>query len=81
MALRQLRCHDLRGGDIMLQLNSGNLAHRAIAFAQWLAGQRDSHVIHVGVIGLAGDSLGAALEERAVRAGRRDGTEGAITLQ
>jgi hypothetical protein len=38
MPPRQLRCRDLRGGDIMLQLNSGNLAHRAIAFAQWLAG-------------------------------------------
>jgi hypothetical protein len=50
MAPPQLRCRDLRGGDIMLQLNSGNLAHRAIAFAQWVAGQQDSHVIHVGIM-------------------------------
>jgi hypothetical protein len=64
MAPRQLRCHDLRGGDIMLQLNSGNLAHRAIAFAQWVAGQRDSHVIHVGI--MRGESYMIESEKRGI---------------
>jgi hypothetical protein len=34
----------------MLQLNSGTLAHKVIAFGQWFAGQKDSHVIHVGIM-------------------------------
>ena len=34
----------------MLQLNTGNLLHRAIAFAQWAAGQHHSHVIHAGIM-------------------------------
>lgn len=64
MPPRQLRCHDLRGGDIMLQLNAGNLAHRVIAFAQWAARQRDSHVIHVGI--MRGESYMIESEKRGI---------------
>ncbi len=48
----------------MLQLNAGNLAHRVIAFAQWAAGQRDSHVIHVGI--MRGESYMIESEKRGI---------------
>src|SRR6476620_10184498 len=47
---RQLRCADLRGGDIMLQFNQGNAAGKAIAFGQAMAGDKNSEIVHAGVL-------------------------------
>lgn len=47
---KQLRCHDLKSGDIMLQQSLGNLPGRAIAFGQKLTGHAHSEIIHAGIM-------------------------------
>jgi hypothetical protein len=47
---RQLRCADLLGGDILLQFNQGNVAGKAIAFGQAMAGDQNSEIVHAGVL-------------------------------
>ena len=47
---KQLKCADLAGGDIMLQFNQGNVAGKAIAFGQAMAGDKNSEIVHAGVM-------------------------------
>jgi hypothetical protein len=47
---KQLRCADLLGGDIMLQFNQGNVAGKAIAFGQAMAGDKNTEIVHAGVL-------------------------------
>jgi hypothetical protein len=46
----KLLCRDLKAGDIMLQFNQGNAPGKAIAFGQAMAGDRNSEIIHAGVM-------------------------------
>ncbi len=48
--LEQLLTRDLRPGDLMLQVNSGTVASRLIEWAQRLAHQLDSQVVHGAVM-------------------------------
>lgn len=47
---KQLRCADLAGGDIMLQFNQGNVAGKAIAFGQAMVGDKNTEIVHAGVM-------------------------------
>lgn len=47
---RQLRCADLLGGDIMLQFSQGNIPGKAIAFGQAMVGDKNTEIIHAGVM-------------------------------
>jgi hypothetical protein len=46
----KLHCRDLKGGDIMLQFSQGNIPGKAIAFGQAMAGDKNSEIIHAGVM-------------------------------
>ena len=47
----QLRCRDLRPGDILLQLSSGSLASKAIQFGQKMtSGVANSAFVHAGIM-------------------------------
>jgi len=47
---QQLRCADLRGGDILLKLNAGSLTNRIINTGQKLAGASNPDVVHAGIL-------------------------------
>lgn len=47
---KQLRCADLAGGDILLQFNQGNVAGKAIAFGQAIVGDKNTEIVHAGVM-------------------------------
>src|SRR5258708_14106454 len=49
-AMERLLTRDLRPGDLMLQVNSGTVASRLIEWAQRLAHQLDSQVVHGAVM-------------------------------
>src|SRR4051794_17674024 len=46
---RQLKCADLQGGDIMLQFNQ-SVAGKLIAFGQAMVGERNTEIVHAGVM-------------------------------
>lgn len=48
--MQQLRCRDLRAGDLMLKFNSGDLLNRAIKLGQSLVGQKNSEIVHAGLM-------------------------------
>ena len=48
--MNQLRCRDLRPGDLMLKVISGDLINRAIKFGQALAGQKNTDIVHAAVM-------------------------------
>lgn len=48
--MAQLRCRDLRPGDIMVQLNTGTATHNLISFGQAMTGMHASDAIHAGVM-------------------------------
>lgn len=45
-----LTCADLRGGDIVLQYNTGNIVGKLIAFGQAMVGDKSSEFVHAGVM-------------------------------
>jgi hypothetical protein len=47
---RQLRCADLKGGDILIQLSTGNIVGKLIAFGQAMVGDKNSEFVHAGVM-------------------------------
>jgi hypothetical protein len=47
---KQLRCADLKGGDILLQFSTGNVVGKLIAFGQAMAGDKSSEFVHAGVM-------------------------------
>jgi len=72
MAPTQLRCRDLKGGDIMLQHNLGNVAGKAIAFGQFMSGLGHSEIIHAGVMfdsSFIVESLGKGVVANDIRTG------------
>jgi hypothetical protein len=50
MVPAQLRCRDLRAGDILLKVSDGSLISRAIQMGQSLSGGLNPHVVHAGVM-------------------------------
>jgi hypothetical protein len=46
----KLLCRDLKAGDIMLQFSQGNAPGKAIAFGQAMAGDKNTEIIHAGVM-------------------------------
>lgn len=48
--MNQLRCRDLRAGDLLLKLNAGSLINRVIRFGQSLVGQQNSEIVHAGIL-------------------------------
>ena len=50
MAGTQLRCRDLRCGDILLKISDGGAISRAIALGQRLVGQLNPQVVHASVM-------------------------------
>jgi hypothetical protein len=47
---KQLRCADLKGGDILLQFSTGNVVGKLIAFGQAMVGDTNSEFVHAGVM-------------------------------
>jgi hypothetical protein len=47
---RQLRCADLAAGDIMLQFNQNNVTGKLIAFGQAMVGDKNTEIVHAGVM-------------------------------
>jgi hypothetical protein len=48
--MKQLRCKDLRAGDIMLKANDGSAFARAITLTERLVGQANPLIMHAGVM-------------------------------
>lgn len=48
--MNQLRCADLRAGDLMLKFNAGSVINQAIALGQRAAAQLNPQVVHAGVM-------------------------------
>jgi len=48
--VNQLRCRDLRAGDLLLKLNAGSAVNKVIALGQELAQQRNAQVVHAAVM-------------------------------
>lgn len=48
--MRQLRCTDLRPGDLMLKMQDGSNLARIISLGQRLAGQLNSFLVHAGIM-------------------------------
>jgi len=48
--VNQLRCRDLRAGDLLLKVNAGSRVNRLIAFGQDLVGQQNAQVVHAAVM-------------------------------
>lgn len=46
----QLRCRDLRAGDVLLKVSDGSLVSTAIQLGQSLSGGANAHVVHAGVL-------------------------------
>ena len=49
-SVNQLRCKDLRPGDLLLKFNAGSKTNKMIAFGQSAAGQLNAEVVHAGVM-------------------------------
>jgi hypothetical protein len=49
-SVNQLRCKDLRPGDLLLKFNAGSKTNKMIAFGQSAAGQLNAAVVHAGVM-------------------------------
>jgi hypothetical protein len=47
---KQLRCRDLRAGDILLKFNAGSAVNRLIRLGQRLVGQQNPDVVHAGIM-------------------------------
>jgi len=47
---KQLRAADLAPGDILLQYNQSNIAGKLIAFGQAMVGDKNSELVHAGVM-------------------------------
>lgn len=45
-----MRCSDLRGGDILLQANSGTVVGGLISFGQKMQGLQHSALVHAGIL-------------------------------
>lgn len=50
MAPTQMRCRDLKSGDIMVQQSLGNIPGRLIAFGQFMTGHKHTELIHAGIM-------------------------------
>jgi hypothetical protein len=50
MPASQLRCRDLRPGDILLKVSDGSILSRAIQLGQSLVGGRNPGVVHAGLM-------------------------------
>jgi hypothetical protein len=48
--MNQLRCKDLRAGDLMLKFNAGSLINQVIALGQQAAAQLNPQVVHAAVM-------------------------------
>jgi len=48
--MKQLKCADLRGGDLMLKAADGSLIARAISMAEKLRGQANPAIVHAGLM-------------------------------
>jgi hypothetical protein len=48
--MNQLRCRDLRAGDLFLKVSAGSFTNRMIQFGQNLVGQKNPEVVHAGVM-------------------------------
>lgn len=48
--MHQLRCHDLKAGDIMLKVSDGSILSRGIQFGQQAVGGQNSSIVHAGVL-------------------------------
>jgi len=48
--MRQLRCKDLKPGDIMLKANDGSAFARMITFTESLVGQENPLIMHAGLM-------------------------------
>jgi hypothetical protein len=48
--MQQLRCKDLRPGDLFLKLSAGSFTNRIIQCGQGLVGQQNSDIVHAGVM-------------------------------
>ncbi len=48
--MQQLRCHDLRAGDILLKVSDGSILSKGIQFGQRAVGGANSGVVHAGLM-------------------------------
>ena len=50
MAPPQLRCRDLKPGDVMLQESLGNAPGKVIAFGQFVTAHQHTGIVHAGIM-------------------------------
>jgi hypothetical protein len=48
--MKQLKCQDLRGGDVMLKVNDGSIFARIITLAERTVGQTNPLIMHAGIM-------------------------------
>ena len=48
--MQQLRCHDLKAGDILLKVSDGSILSRGIQFGQQAIGGQNPGIVHAGVL-------------------------------